>query len=88
MGARGVNPQALAGRGGMPQPRPPVAQPRPPAYKITATVRNQPAQGNVMSQPAVPQADQGMSVQVRDFDVEFYNFKDLRWCKERFRDHP
>ncbi|XP_065063096.1 polyadenylate-binding protein 4-like [Rhopilema esculentum] len=63
MGARGVNPQALAGRGAMPQPRPSVAQPRPPAYKITATVRNQPAQGNVMSQPAVPQADPGMSVQ-------------------------
>lgn len=63
--ARGVAQQGLGGRGGMGQPRPAVPPPRGPAYKLTATTRNQPAPGAAIGQQpaAAPQAEGGHSAQ-------------------------
>lgn len=63
--ARGVSQQAMGARAGMAQPRPNVAQPRQPSYKLSPAARNQPAPGAVMGQPPVAQAEGGMPAQVR-----------------------
>ena len=69
--ARGVTQQPMAGRGGIAQPRAAVPQPRPPAYKISQTARNQPGQANAMGQSVAP-ADGTMSMQVLILLLYFY----------------
>jgi len=65
VGRGGVAQQGLGGRGITQPQRPPVPQPRGPAYKLTQATRNQPAQGPVIGQqPAVvPQPEGAISAQ-------------------------
>ena len=65
--ARGAAQQGIYGSGGIGQPLPAVPPPRGPAYKLSATTRNQPAPGAAIGQQptAAPQAEDGNSAQVR-----------------------